>query len=101
MIVEPDFLTHWKTLLLIDLLNDKSAPLYVLHLWTHCYQRRTDDLSGLPEKAIRIVCGCPHENILEALIEAGFVVRDGDKLTAHNFMYYNRSLLAMEEEGQR
>ena len=40
MIVETDFLTHWKTNSLIDALDDPAAPCYLLHLWAHCQTRK-------------------------------------------------------------
>ena len=40
MIIEPGFLDHWKTQMLISALEDGGAAIYVIRLWEHCQQRR-------------------------------------------------------------
>jgi hypothetical protein len=44
MIVDPDFLDHWRTRMLVDALQDECAPMYIIRVWAHCQQRRGDTL---------------------------------------------------------
>lgn len=75
MIVEPDFFDHWKTLVLIDLLGDEKAPLYVLRLWAHCQNRKKSSFESLSPRALKALCrySGSEETLLCSLVEAGFV----------------------------
>lgn len=104
MIIDPDFPDHWKTRLLIDLLDgDQSAPLAVIRLWAHCQNRRTSTFPALPPAALKALCHYPgHANKLEsALVTSGFVRREGDALIVHEWEDYNASLIANWRNGKK
>lgn len=101
MIVEPDFLTHWKTQMLVDDLNDKAAPLYVIALWAHCQNRKTDSFENLTHKALKAICRFDGdgETLQESLRRCGFLDMDGDKITVHGWAEINAKLFANWENG--
>ncbi len=104
MIVDPDFCDHWKTRMLVGLLdNDEAAPVYVLRLWSHCQNRRQSTFDCLPAEALKALCRFPgHSNKLEAsLVASGFVRRDGEALVVCGWERYNASLLASWANGAR
>lgn len=81
MIVETDFLDHWKTQLLRDTLGGDIAVLVVLRIWGHCQQRKAFRFAFTPEtiKAITRWPG-PAEVLLPALCAAGFLVQEDEGL---------------------
>ena len=76
MIVQPDFLTHWKTRKLINRLRQKEAPLYVLRIWALCQTSRRDSIPNDAE-TIAAICEYPGEpeKLHSALIECGYLDR--------------------------
>lgn len=104
MIVDPDFLNHWRTRMLVDALGgDEMAPLYVIRIWGHCQQRRADRFDGMPAVGLKALCKAPGDaKALEtALIDAGFVARDGDAITIPKWAEKNASLLAAWDNGNK
>lgn len=103
MIVDPDFLDHWKTRMLVGNLADESAPLYVLRLWAHCQNRRQSVFDNLTTEALKALCRFPGAaNKLESSLTAsGFIRRDGESLEVCNWDEYNSSLIAAWENGKR
>ena len=104
MIVDPDFLDHWKTRLLIDSLgNDPCGPLYVLRLWTHCQNRRQSTFDNLSPEALKALCHFPGPaNKLESsLVASGFIRRDESLLIVLGWDQYNAKLIANWENGAR
>ena len=103
MIVQTDFLDHWKTCLLCDLLDDKCAPLYVLRLWAHCQNRKTHIVPNGTPRIIKAICKAPQdpETFHSAMVEAGFIRADGDDIVAHDWDTVNAALIANWENGKR
>ena len=103
MIVQPDFLDHWKTRLLVELLEDDCAPLYVIRFWAHCQNRKTHRFSMGCFNMIRAVCHAPHESekFKQALIDSGFIRIEGQEIVAHDWDVVNASLIANWENGKR
>jgi len=104
MIVDPDFVDHWKTRLLVGSLDgDESAPMYVLRIWAHCQNRRQWQFDNLTHEALKALCRFPgHSNKLEAsLVASGFIRREGKMLIVCNWDEYNRSLIAAWSNGGR
>jgi hypothetical protein len=102
MIIQPDFLDHWKTALLIDLLKDPSAPLYIIRLWAHCQNRKTHGLPTGNPAAIKAICRASNHDandFLQALIDSGFVEKQGDELIAHGWSETNSYLINSWENG--
>lgn len=97
MIVDPDFLDHWKTRLVVDLLGgDEFAPLYILRIWAHCQARKKADGITISAAGLRALCRCataPAETLEAALIEAGFIERDGDEIRVIDWAARNSKLV--------
>lgn len=102
MIVSPDFCDHWKTRLLVDLLKDEAAPVYLLRLWSHCQNRKSDKFT-MSATAVRAVCRSPHDaaQFEAALIESGFLRRDGGDVEALGWAEYNSGIISSWENGKR
>lgn len=74
MIVQPDFLTHWKTKKLINRLKDQCAPLYVIRLWSLCHTSKSDVIPA-DHETIAAICeyeGDP-EKFAKAMLDCGFI----------------------------
>lgn len=101
MIVEPDFLTHWKTLMLINELGDRAAPTYVIALWAHCQNRRSDSFSNLAPNALKAICRFEGEasKLRSALERCGFLDVNGDAVVVHGWAETNAKLLANWTNG--
>lgn len=104
MIVDPDFCDHWKTRMLVDLLDgDEMAPVYILRIWSHCQNRRQCcfDISSKALKAICRFTGDADEFEL-AMSESGFLERtdDGDLLVC-GWEEYNKSIVANWKNGKK
>jgi hypothetical protein len=102
VIVDPDFLDHWRTRMVVDALGDELAPIYILRLWAHC-QARTSDRHAMPAAGLKAQCRAPHEAVKfeQALSEAGFVQRDGDSIVVLGWAEQNAALLAAWENGAK
>lgn len=103
MIVDPDFLDHWRTQMLVDMLDDPCAPQYIIRLWGHCQNRRSWVFDGMPVQAAKAICRYPGDpkEFESAMIECGFLARDGDTLTVVGWDEHNASLIANWSNGSR
>lgn len=103
MIVRPDFLDHWKTQLLVRLLDDPCAPIYVIRLWGYCQSSKTHGfLPGNPE-AIAGIARYPKDakTLLEALLQTFVEPCEGGKYCCHDWEEVNSSLIASWENGEK
>lgn len=104
MIVDPDFLDHWKTRTLVGLLgNDELAPLYVIRIWAHCQNRRQDRFQGMSALALVALCrftGSDPQAFERALTDSGFISREGDTLIVNGWHEKNASLFASWTNGK-
>jgi hypothetical protein len=100
VIVDPDFLDHWRTGMVVDALQDHCAPIYILRLWAHCQERKADTFV-MPARGLKAQCKFPGDadRFETALIEAGFLKRDGDTLTVVGWAKKNSSLFAAWDNG--
>ena len=118
MIVEMDFLDHWKTQALIGLLDDDCAPLYMLRIWAHCQSRKTQrlPLGSLNKVSIAVAAIAKYpvrtkktaEEFFNALVETGFIDIEKTETdenmiqpVAHDWEKSNCSLVASWENGTR
>lgn len=103
MIVDPDFFDHWKTRLVVDLLGgDELAPLYIMRIWAHCQQRKKADAFAISTPGLRALCRCttvPAEALEAALVEAGFIERDGDEVRVVDWAARNAKLITAWKNG--
>ena len=102
MIVEPDFLEHWKTRLLVRLLGTEEAPLYVIRLWAHCQHRKTDRFTDWNPDVLASVCRWvgPVDVFWSAMTKT-FVDVVGNEVVAHDWNVANASLLSAWENGRK
>lgn len=103
MIVDPDFLDHWRTRMLVDMLEDELAPLYIIRLWGHCQNRRGWVFDGMPVHATKAICRYPGdaEVFEKALVDCGFLSRQDDEITIVGWDEHNASLIANWTNGRR
>lgn len=102
MIVDPDFLDHWRTRMVVDALDDEMAPMYIMRLWAHC-QARKSDRHAMPPAGLKAQCRAPHDAAAfeQALTDAGFVQREGGTVLVLGWADQNASLLAAWENGSK
>lgn len=94
MIVQPDFLDHWKTLRLASVLNDQLAPVYVIRLWSYVQTRRCDLIPDDAE-TVKAICrwsGCP-DLLHKSLLECGWLEKHDDGLLVHGWSDLNARLI--------
>jgi len=102
LIVDPDFLDHWRTGMVADAIGDPMAPMYILRLWAHCQERKSDTFV-MPPAGLKAQCKCPSDaaTFERALIDAGFLQRDGDTIIVLGWSEKNASLIAAWENGSK
>ena len=103
MIVDPDFFDHWRTRMVVDMLGgDALAPVYIMRLWAHCQNRKSDTFA-IPPSGIKALCHFTGDaQVLEdALIAAEYLVRDGQQVTVVGWAQKNAQLIAAWENGAR
>lgn len=89
--------------MLVNLLDDAAAPVYVLRLWAHCQNRKTDTFQNLQSEALKALCHFPGQaNKLESsLVASGFIRRlDSGDLQVHGWAEYNAPLIAAWGNGR-
>lgn len=107
MIIEPDFLDHWKTQLLVQLTDDPAAPLMMVRLWGHCHTRKAWRFSDLSDHALAAICRWKGDaaRLRAILIEAGFVMEEPDGqttwLVAHDWDVVNATLVRNWANGPK
>ncbi len=102
VIVDPDFMDHWRTGMVADALGDHLAPVYILRLWAHCQERKSDRFN-MPTRGLKAQCKFPGDAELfeAALIEAGFIERNGADILVCGWAEKNASLIAAWENGSK
>ena len=100
MIIEPDFLDHWKTRLLMRLLDTDAAPNYVIRLWSHCQTRKTNIFPDWSPIILSSVCRWPGDADLfwSAMLQTFCRIEDGH-LVAHQWDEVNAGLIASWSNG--
>jgi hypothetical protein len=103
VIVDPDFLDHWRTRMLVDALGgDEFAPFYLLRLWGHC-QTRKGVRFEIPAAGLKGLCkaSCDAAALEAALIDGGYIVRDGVHIEVLKWAEQNAALIAAWENGAK
>lgn len=100
MIIEPDFLDHWKTRLLMRLLDTEAAPNYVIRLWSHCQTRKTNKFPEWSPAILASVCRWPGDadQFWSAMMQT-FCRHEDGHLVAHEWDEVNASLIAAWSNG--
>lgn len=106
MIVTSGFLGHWKTQLLINLLNDPASPCYLIRLWANCYERKTPlfEPTKLNPAILKAITHsqADKEVLWNAFVVAGFLDlhKDGT-IEAHGFYDANAQIIANWGNGKK
>lgn len=102
MIIDPDFLDHWRTLMLIDTLKNEMAPFYIIRIWSHCQQRKAWSFE-LPAAGLKALCHAKEaaDDVEKALIEAGFITRNENYIEIPKWADKNASLIAAWKNGDK
>lgn len=102
MIIDPDFLDHWRTRMVVDALHDELAPVYIMRLWSHCQHRKSDRFE-MPTAGLKAQCRCPADAVdfEQAMTDAGFVKREGETLIVLGWAEQNAALLAAWDNGAK
>ena len=103
MIVDPDFFSHWRTRMVVDMLGgDELAPLYIMRLWAHC-QNRKGDVFDIPPAGVKALCQFSGDaaTLEDALVAAEYMARDGATVTVIGWAEKNASLIAAWGNGHK
>lgn len=127
MIVEPDFLNHWKTRTFVaavmgycktqwkptenpNVTQWETQPFptdgpvgILLRLWAHCQQRKASRFDKMTPLTLAAICewqGDP-EWLMETLEEVGFVDREGSQVVAHDWDEANAKLVRNWRNGMK
>jgi hypothetical protein len=102
VIVKPDFLDHYKTRKLCNLLRDPAAALYLIRLWSFCEMRKT---SRFPTNDENIKAMCNYKGRAKTLVkkleESGFLHKQEKCYLVHEWDEYNKSLLTSCANGAK
>lgn len=104
MIVQPDFLEHFKTKALVKLTRWEAAPLAVLRLWGHCQNSRRWQFPTMTPEQLGALCawGEHKPRCHVALIKAGFLkALPGGGFEAHQWDEQNGKLIANWANGPK
>lgn len=101
MIIDPDFLDHWRTRMLVDLLGDEMAPLYLIRIWSHLQENKITSLPAI-NRELAGICGYEKSarNLREALISTDYMVCDYRKFLFPNWEAKNRRIIASWTAGR-
>jgi len=95
MIVDPNFLDHWKTKMLVFLTGEPTAPFVVLRLWAHCQERQTWHFKNMHPFALKAICNWEGdgENLKKILIECRWIEDHPTDVILHDWDIVNASLV--------
>jgi hypothetical protein len=103
MIVQPDFLDHWKTRQLVELTGDESAPLAVIRLWAYCQTSKRGYFPDMKPAQLASICrwGSRKPACHVALVRCRFVEKISPQgYAAHEWSDHNRQLIQKWEAGK-
>lgn len=101
VIVEPDFLDHWKTRMLVELTKDEAAPLMLLRLWGLCQSRKDWRFRDLNGQTLAAICRSKLDGnlLLNVLRECGFIETNGQVTVVHDWDVSNARLVSAWKNG--
>ncbi len=104
MIVETDFLDHWKTQMLIGVLDDPASPCYLLRLWAHCQTRKQYRFEKMSPAILKAIMRAPvdAQTLWDTLVEVGFLdLHEDGTVEAHGFYDANSQLCCNWTNGKK
>ncbi len=89
--------------MLVDLLQDQTAPICVIRLWGHCQQQKTHRFPKLSASALKAITCFTGDagNLWLSMQSAGFIRLDGDIVIVHQWDQYNSTLITSWRNGRR
>lgn len=103
MIVEADFLTHWKTRALMNALGE-GAPRYLIALWSHCQTRKAWEFELKP-LMLAGICGFEGEpeKLWQAMLELRWIepAEEMGWYRVHGWAEINAALVGSWAGGSR
>lgn len=99
MIVQPDFLRHWKTRKLVAMTGDQASPLFLIRLWGHCQTSRQWEFPGLKRDDLAAICEweclrVPKLSCEKALVACGWIEKiKGGGYRVRRWDYWNKNLV--------
>ena len=101
MILDPDFLTHWKTQALIGAIGAGPALTAILGLWGHCQTRKEWEFALTPRMLAGICRFTGDAEMLLAEMETcGFLDKKEGTWEVHGWAEKNASLLSSWKVGK-
>jgi len=101
--IDDGFLEHPKTLRFCRAVRDPCAPTYLLRLWTWATKSAPDgDLRDMEPDELELILRWPGEpgTCYAALVSAGFIDKDEDGATIHNWAERTGgAIVRMEQKG--
>lgn len=102
LIVDRDFLNHWKVKRLVAVLGEPQAPLYLLRLWGHCESRKTDTFA-LTSLELAAICEYQDnpDQFAKNLAELRFIEKRGKRIKVRGWLEKNGALVARWQNGKK
>ncbi len=101
MIIESDFIDHWKTEQLVGRCGPEGA-LCLIRLWSQCEIRKTDRLKAKTPEEIECIARWRGQSgaLFDALKNLRFI-GEKDGFYMRNFREYNKKLFTSRENGKK
>lgn len=104
MIIQPDFIEHWRTRMLVDLLDgDEMAPMYVIRILSHCNNRKKTQIEPMHNLGLKSLCrySGDAEMLESALVESGWIEKTETGYDVPRFRKHNAQLFTSWENGSK
>lgn len=104
MIVDPDFIDHWRTRMLVDLLDgDEMAPLYVIRILSHCQNRKKTQIEPMQNPGLKALCryAGDAEKLESALVESEYIIKTENGYSVPKFAEHNAQLINSWANGSK
>lgn len=103
MIVQPNFIDHWKTKCVGNALGGKGIAIEcILRLWSHCQHQKTDRIPKANPRVLAAICDWSGDpQILWDVMLETFCEKDGQFLVAHGYKARNSQLFTSWSNGKK
>jgi len=100
MIIEPDFLTHWKTEFLVNRCGD-AGVVCLLRLWAHGQMRKTQNFFNMTPELLEAIARWKGDAgvFFQALLDSAYIDVKDDVISLHQFEDYNAKLFKNWKNG--
>ncbi|MFH1300684.1 MAG: hypothetical protein ABIK07_06450 [Planctomycetota bacterium] len=104
MIIQPDFIEHWRTRMLVDLLGgDEMAPMYVIRILSHCNNRKKTQIEPMQNPGLKALCryNGDAELLESSLLESEWIEKTETGYDVPKFAEHNAQLVNSWENGKK